>query len=63
VSSDVPLHAIKPYFTNKNRELSAVLVFRHEDDSAWPILATFFRASGGRLAPQKRIADDEARNR
>jgi hypothetical protein len=29
------------------------LVFRHEDDGAWPILAALFRASGGGLAPQK----------
>ena len=30
---------------------------------AWPILAALFRAPGGRFAPQKRVADDEARNR
>ena len=32
------------------------------DDGAWPNLAALFLASGGGLAPQKRIADDKARD-
>jgi hypothetical protein len=45
------------------RDFFAILVFRHQHDRAGLILSAFFLVSGGRLAPQKRLVDDEARNR